>query len=173
MEKDDLKIEFRAVPYASNSRVLEYRISSEQDLTYYVEKSYLWGLIKFKCKRKYNTSWKRISIFKCGLTSHYYDINHSNTKEDNGRLRNLMINSDIAGKINMESLHRMFDGCPDVYNKEAYKFLMKYFNIILEDEKLQSLVPSILKLFNEIKLEYGITDGNIPTFNLLLFQNDI
>ena len=93
----------------------------------------------------------------------YYDINHSNTKEDNGRLRNLMINSDIAGKINMESLHRMFDGCPDVYNKEAYEFLMKYFNIILEDEKLQSLVPSILKLFNEIKLEYGITDGNIPT----------
>ena len=75
MEKENLKIEFRAVPYASNSRVLEYRISSEQDLTYYVEKSYLWGLIKFKCKRKYNTSWKRISIFKCGLTSHYYDIN--------------------------------------------------------------------------------------------------
>ena len=77
MEKENLKIEFRAVPYASNSRVLEYRISSEQDLTYYVEKSYLWGLIKFKCKRKYNTSWKRISIFKCGLTSHYYDINHN------------------------------------------------------------------------------------------------
>ena len=75
MEKENLKIEFRAVPYASHSRVLEYRISSEQDLTYYVEKSYLWGLIKFKCKRKYNTSWKRISIFKCGLTSHYYDIN--------------------------------------------------------------------------------------------------
>ena len=75
MEKDDLKIEFRAVPYALERRVLEYRISPEQDLTYYVEKSYLWGLIKFKCKRKYNTSWKRISIFKCGLTSHYYDIN--------------------------------------------------------------------------------------------------
>ena len=75
MEKDDLKIEFRAVPYALERRVLEYRISPEQDLTYYVEKSYLWGLIKFKCKCKYNTEWKRISIFQCGLTSHYYNIN--------------------------------------------------------------------------------------------------
>ena len=75
MEKENLKIEFRAVPYASNSRVLEYRISSEQDLTYYVEKSYLWGLIKFKRKCKYDTGWKSISVFECGLTSHYYDIN--------------------------------------------------------------------------------------------------
>ena len=62
MEKEDLKIEFRAVPYASGSRVLEYRISPEQDLTYYVEKSYLWGLIKFKSKCKYDTGWKRISV---------------------------------------------------------------------------------------------------------------
>ena len=75
MEKDDLKIEFRAVPYALERRVLEYRISPEQDLTYYVEKSYLWGLIKFKRKCKYDTSWKSISVFECGLTSHYYDIN--------------------------------------------------------------------------------------------------
>ena len=69
MKKENLKIKFRAVPYASASRVLEYCISSEQDLTYYVKKSYLWGLINFKCKRKYNTSWKRISIFKCGFTN--------------------------------------------------------------------------------------------------------
>ena len=75
MEKDNLKIEFRAVPYAFEKRVLEYRISSEQDLTYYVEKSYLWGLIKFKRKCKYDTGWKSISVFECGLTSHYYDIN--------------------------------------------------------------------------------------------------
>ena len=75
MEKDDLKIEFRAVPYALERRVLEYRISPEQDLTYYIEKSYLWGLIKFKCKCKYNTGWKRVSIFQCCLTSHYYNIN--------------------------------------------------------------------------------------------------
>lgn len=75
MEKDDLKIEFRAVPFVFEQRVLEYRISPKQDLTYYVEKSYLWGLIKFKRKCKYDTGWKRISVFQCGLTSHYYDIN--------------------------------------------------------------------------------------------------
>ena len=43
MEKDNLKIEFRAVPYAFEKRVLEYRISSEQDLTYYVEKKLFMG----------------------------------------------------------------------------------------------------------------------------------
>ena len=75
MEKDDLKIEFRSVPFGFEERVLEYRISPKQDLTYYVEKRYLWGLIKFKRKCKYDTGWKCISIFKCGLTSHYYDIN--------------------------------------------------------------------------------------------------
>ena len=77
MEKDNLKIEFRAVPYAAESKVLEYRISPEQDLTYYDDVNLLWGLIKFKRKRKYNTGWKRLSVFECGLTSHYYTVNDS------------------------------------------------------------------------------------------------
>ena len=75
MEKDDLKIEFRAVPYADLSRVLEYRISPNQDLVYYKNVSYLWGLIKFKRKKKYSTKWEPVLIFKCGFTSHYYDVN--------------------------------------------------------------------------------------------------
>lgn len=74
MKKDNLKIEFRAVPYLHEEKVLEYRISPEQDLTYYVEVSYLWGLIKFKRKKKYSTEWNQIQEFRCGLTSHYYDV---------------------------------------------------------------------------------------------------
>lgn len=74
MEKDNLKIEFRAVPFAHDEMVLEYRISPSQDLTYYVEVSYLWGLIKFKRKKKYSTEWKQVQEFHCGLTSHYYDV---------------------------------------------------------------------------------------------------
>lgn len=74
MEKDNLKIEFRAVPYIQEEKVLEYRISPEQDLTYYVEVSYLCGLIKFKRKKKYSTEWKQVHKFHCSLTSHYYDV---------------------------------------------------------------------------------------------------
>lgn len=74
MDRDSLKIEFRAVPYAHEEHVLEYRISPEQDLTYYVEVGYLWGLIKFKRKKKYSTKWKQIQEFHCGLTSHHYDV---------------------------------------------------------------------------------------------------
>ena len=76
MEKDNLKIEFRAVLYAKRARVLEYRISPNQDLTYYVEVSYLWGLIKFKRKKKYSTKWKQVQEFHCNFTSHYYDVDY-------------------------------------------------------------------------------------------------
>lgn len=74
MDKDNLKIQFRAVPYAHESKALEYRISPNQDLTYYEDVRYLWGLIKFRRKREYDTNWTSIRIFVCNLTSHYYDV---------------------------------------------------------------------------------------------------
>lgn len=67
MDRDNLKIEFRAVPYAHEEHVLEYRISPDQDITYYKEKR-LFGIFK------YSTSWQEIKVFECGLTSHYYDV---------------------------------------------------------------------------------------------------
>ena len=57
---DNLKIEFRAVPY-SRSHVLEYRISPDQDLNFEVDKSFLG--IKYKKKKRYDTSWHRPEIF--------------------------------------------------------------------------------------------------------------
>ena len=68
-----LKVEFRAVPYAS-SHVIEYRISPEQDVTYFQEVSFLW-IFKFKVKRKFDTSWKQPQLFRCTLTSKYYPEN--------------------------------------------------------------------------------------------------
>ena len=73
MDKDNLKIEFRAVPYAHEEHVLEYRISPDQDITYYKEKR-LFGIFKYRQKCKYDTSWQEIKVFECGLTSHYYDV---------------------------------------------------------------------------------------------------
>jgi hypothetical protein len=56
--RDDLKIEFKAVPYGSSGLYhrLMYRISPDQDLTYYKEYSFLG--IKFKLKKKFDTSWQ-------------------------------------------------------------------------------------------------------------------
>lgn len=74
MDRDSLKIEFRAVPYVEETHVLEYRISPKQDLIYYKEKR-LFGIFKYRRKCKYNTSWQKIKVFECSLTSHYYDFN--------------------------------------------------------------------------------------------------
>jgi len=70
----DLKIEFRAVPYSS-SHVLEYRFSPDQDLHYYKEHKWLWGLIKFRTPHKYSTSWKQPVRFRNAISSYRYPEN--------------------------------------------------------------------------------------------------
>lgn len=76
MIKDNLKIELRAVPYGSYSKALEYRINPNQDnLEYEEEKSYLFGLIKRKVKKKVDTNWKRPTVFLYNLTSDLYKFN--------------------------------------------------------------------------------------------------
>lgn len=65
-----LKVDFRAVPYASE-HVLEYRINPDQDITYYQEIS-VFGLFKFKIKRKFDTSWKQPYLFHCSYASKYF-----------------------------------------------------------------------------------------------------
>ena len=74
MNKNDLKIEFRAVPYADMYYALEYRISPDQDLEYIKKISLLCGLIKFDWKTKYSTKWEEINVFKNFNTSYLYDI---------------------------------------------------------------------------------------------------
>lgn len=66
-----LKIQFRAVPYTSDSLVLEWRINPNQDLTYYTE-HHLW-FIHWKRKHKYDTDWHQPIRFFNHLTAHYYD----------------------------------------------------------------------------------------------------
>jgi len=60
--REDLKIEFRAVPYLkknesdSPTHVLQFRLSPDQDLTYYEEHNFL-GIFKRKRKKEYSTHW--------------------------------------------------------------------------------------------------------------------
>ena len=58
----NLKIEIRAFPDEYGSRILEYRISPDQDLRYYKEHRWLWGLIRFGTIEKYSTDWIRPKV---------------------------------------------------------------------------------------------------------------
>ena len=77
MDKQNLKIDLRAVPYGSDSHVLEYRINPDQDLIYYKEHSLLFGLIKFKIKHKYSTKWHKPTRFFNGTISYQFPENDS------------------------------------------------------------------------------------------------
>ena len=56
--REDLKIEFKAEIFGSSGiyHVLMYRISPDQDLIYYEERSFLG--FKYKVKKKFDTSWQ-------------------------------------------------------------------------------------------------------------------
>ena len=58
--RDDLKIEFKAEIYGSSGtyHVLMFRISPDQDLTYYEERSFLG--FKYNVKKKLDTSWHKV-----------------------------------------------------------------------------------------------------------------
>lgn len=73
-DKNDLKIEFRAVPYTDNYHALQYRISPDQDLEYVKEVSWLWGLIKFKYKTTYSTKWRSFELFHNHCSSYLYNV---------------------------------------------------------------------------------------------------
>lgn len=78
MKKDNLKIQLRAVPYANYSKVLEYRIDPNQNITYEKESlNFFERILKklgFKFIRKYNVGWKQPRKFSNPLTMELYDF---------------------------------------------------------------------------------------------------
>lgn len=72
--KNNLKVEFRAVPY-STSHILEYRISPNQDLNY--EKEYSFFGFRFTIKRKFKTNWHQPFYFNNHITAYLYSKNDS------------------------------------------------------------------------------------------------
>jgi hypothetical protein len=69
----DLKIQFRAVPYTSDSHVLEWRVNPEQDLTYYTYHKFLF--FRWRKKHQYDTEWHQPRRFCNHSTARYYDEN--------------------------------------------------------------------------------------------------
>ena len=74
MEYKDLKIQFRSVIFSGKSRVLEYRVHPDQDLTYYKEYSFLG--IKWRRKKKYSTDWIQPTWFR------NYPFSYKYTEDD-------------------------------------------------------------------------------------------
>lgn len=77
-KKDNLKIQLRAVPYASYSKVLQYRFDPDQDLTYEEEPSNFVQRILKKLganfKKRFDTGWHDIRKFAAPLTMDLYDF---------------------------------------------------------------------------------------------------
>lgn len=78
MERSDLKIQFRAVCFHYDYHVLEYRIDPEQDLRYYKEHKWFWGLIKFGTVAKYSTKWIQPIHYWNNCTAKYYSEDNWN-----------------------------------------------------------------------------------------------
>lgn len=68
--RDDLKVELKATQFSGTSHQLMYRISPDQDLTYYKEYSFLG--IKFKIKRKFSTKWRAAYQYLNYPSAHLY-----------------------------------------------------------------------------------------------------
>lgn len=78
MEYKDLKIQFRAVHFTGESHVLEYRVHPNQDLRYFKEYKWFWGLITFGTIKRYSTKWIQPEHYWNHCTAKYYDENDWN-----------------------------------------------------------------------------------------------
>lgn len=64
MNREDLKIEFRAIPYGVSDHALQYRIDpNDENNQYTIIKKYLFGLFKRTITKKYSYDWKLVHYF--------------------------------------------------------------------------------------------------------------
>lgn len=67
MSREDLNIEFRAIPYATFDHALQYRVDPNDERNYYEEtktKRKWFRLTKYKVKKQYdNCDWITVKIF--------------------------------------------------------------------------------------------------------------
>lgn len=76
--REDLKIELKGESYGSlgTCHVLMYRISPNQDLTYYEDHSFLG--FKYTVKKKFDTSWHKACQYLNYPSSHMYSEPQTN-----------------------------------------------------------------------------------------------
>lgn len=69
-------------------------------------------------------------------------------------LKNLLFQSDFFGKLNQQSMHRMFDEQLRLYNEDFYNFFIENLPFILDSINLQSHMKTIERKFPAIKKFY-------------------
>lgn len=76
--RNDLKVELKAEPHglSCNYHVLMYRISPDQDLTYYEDHSFLG--FKYTVKKKFDTSWHKAYQYLNYPSAHMYSEPQTN-----------------------------------------------------------------------------------------------
>lgn len=76
--RNDLKVELKAETYglSGNYHVLMYRISPDQDVTYYEDRSFLG--FKYNVKRKFDTSWHKAYQYLNYPSAHMYSEPQTN-----------------------------------------------------------------------------------------------
>ena len=121
MDKRNLKIELRADIYSNRStyHVLEWRISPEQDVRYYKEHNWLFGLIKFGSVVKANTKWHMPYVFRYTVCSECY------AEDDDYNYGPIFIDSkeelrELAEKL--KTYGELSDWINETESKEVYKY---------------------------------------------------
>lgn len=123
--RNNLKIEFKAEPYGSsdNYHVLMYRISSDQDLTYTEERSFLG--FKYKVKKEFDTSWHKAYQYL-----NYPSADHYSEPQTNPVLMNKREEFE-EWKISCKTMGEFFDRLNKINEKEINEWKQdreKYLN---------------------------------------------
>lgn len=76
--RNDLKVELKAEPHglSGSYHVLMYRISPDQDVTYYEDRSFLG--FKYTIKKKFDTSWHKAYQYLNYPSAHMYSEPQTN-----------------------------------------------------------------------------------------------
>ena len=115
-----------------------------------------------KLRKKTGSIGKEINEF---LKNNYEEYEQEYVKlKESKEIYEKLINKEIKGKINKYSIHQMFSGCKQEYNRGFYEFIKEHFEEILENEIYQSRVKDISHNYEIIKnyfLKWGNKDFGI------------
>lgn len=87
------------------------------------------------------------------------------TTEENEMILNVLLESDLPRRMNIWSIHRMFDGCKQEFNPEVYQLYVDNLGLFLEDEKRQSMLKSVQLDYEKAKAYFARRGNSEP--NLL------
>ena len=96
-------------------------------------------------------------------------------KGENLRMLNYVIlKSNMSGLLTFDSLHRMFDGCEQKFDKDFYNFLNENLDLILQSQEMQSQVKSMQRSYARAKRYYAVRGNNNPSyFDVITYLKEV